>query len=360
MDGDPCDVLRDAYEVLEKDTDDEYVAPSWDECNYAGLEALKSGLPAAHLCGRTQVCAYRILCEREHPPVLLLALRRSAQRLSWAIRHCEVDSAIEDIERMLVDAFGHLGPAPAYRGWRLANGSVQLWFELKCSKHVSTDLRDADGWRWVLPSDVVNEREVAGDPIDPAVVADVLGTPELCILRDSETGVVAPPSQSAFHVGGAPGLGYAATIGVKRADSSAPFGPHYYVDSFRRAVAAMSGDSSSIVRYVWTPGRHTMLLGRATDQPDRSLLTLHLGAGRPMVRAAAKARDADARWARECDSVSRGRLAVDVGGTRHVMEPRGCTTDIGSFIPLDYAWTGAVSSCISSRISYIEGHEHAD
>lgn len=113
-----------------------------------------------------------------------------------------------------------------------------------------------------------------------------------------------------------------------------------------------------MVRYAVALGRHTMMLGRPTDRPDVSAITRHVGMVKPIVRASAKARDADGRWTRSCDSVGRGRLAIELGGTRHNMEPRICVRGVANFMPLEYC--PGTSGSVSSTVSYTPTHEHAE
>ena len=337
---------------------------SWE---YAGLSNLRSGLPPRPATsGSVDVCAYRVGHINAHAPFVLFALHRDANELRWPQHACgPADGLIASIESRLVDAFATLAPAPSYRGWRSALGKTQLWFQLECARNAPSDAARCNGWRWALGSEVTNEGHVAGDPIASDVRSDFSNEPRMSILLRRGTGEHAPCVQAAYFCGPARALGYAAAVGGRRAGQTAPFGDNYYLDSYERAIAALRGEAtqSCMVRYVVVVGRQGMLLGRDTDRADTSAMTRHVGMIKPIVRASAKARDADGKWAKTCDALGRGRLAIETGGSRHTMEPRLCVQRVSSFLPLEYCGgAGSVEACppVSSKVSYTRKHEHSD
>lgn len=183
-------------------------------------------------------------------------------------------------------------------------------------------------------------------------------------MRRTDTGAPAPCVQATYFCGPVRALGYAAAVGGRRAGATAPFGRHYYLDSYERAVSSLASTStqSCMVRYAAIVGRHSMLLGRNTDRPDTSAMTRHMALVKPIIRASARARDADGKWTKTCDGLGRGRLAIEVEGVRHTMEPRMCVQSVMSFVPLEYCGGDAedASPAVSSTVSYTPGHEHAD
>tara|TARA_B100002051_G_C16740225_1_gene643806 strand:+ start:1859 stop:2587 length:729 start_codon:yes stop_codon:yes gene_type:complete len=242
-----------------------------------------------------------------------------------------------------------------------------MWFELVAARHVAVDVGSCRGWRWTMPSEVVNEQNVAGDPVDPMIREDLLRKPGLSRVGcPSDKEVRVSHAQVGYYAGPSETLGYGATIGVTRGDKFAPFGCGYYLDSYERAqqvMARSTGGPICMVRYAVAPGRTTMLLGRETDPVDRAPMTSHLGAVKPLVKAAAKVRDADGRWADTCGGIGRGRLAVDVGGARHVMAPRFCVEGTANYIPLEYCGSqhrGRRDSPKTSSLSYTRKHEHSE
>lgn len=310
---------------------------------------------------KAEVCVFSLRRMCAGTPFVLLALHRDGNELKWP-RYAigSVDGAIPAMERQLVSAFASMGPAPSYRGWRVGQRGVQLWFELETAQERAVDVTQGGGWRWALASEIVNEGHVAGDPVAAEVRKDVSECPDIGVLYQEGTSGVAPPVQAAYYAGPAGAVGYAASVGAARAGASAPFGPHYYLDSYERAIASLGTARAGrcMVRYAVALGRHTMMLGRPTDRPDVSAITRHVGMVKPIVRASAKARDADGRWTRSCDSVGRGRLAIELGGTRHNMEPRICVRGVANFMPLEYC--PGTSGSVSSTVSYTPTHEHAE
>lgn len=355
-------MLDEGYLMVESEDRAEPPAPQ-QEWDYGALRHLASGLPPDVEGSRVDVCVYRVKRVCSGTPFVLLALHSDANELRWP-RHAATTSAgvIPGAERLVVGAFAALGPAAAYRGWRHTRSGTQLWFQLECAHDHALDVRSLGGWRWALASEIVNEGHVAGDHVHAEVQRDVASCPDIGVLYCRVTGAPSPPVQAGFYCGPTRALGYAAAVGSRRAGPVGPFGEHYYLDSYERAVAVLNAasDRHAMVRYAVTTGRQAMLLGRSTDAPDASAMTRHLGMVRPIVRASAKARDAESKWARECDSVARGRLAVEVGGARHTMEPRMCVHDVAGFLPLEFCGSGAPPPSVSSTLSYTPEHEHVD
>ncbi len=343
---------------------------------YGGLRHLSSGLPpaatdpSAQVTDRTaEVCVYRSMFLDAGTPFVLFALHRHDNELRWpkaTVLDASVpgDRLLSSVERRIVAAFAALGPATSYRGWRQGPRGVQLWFEIECAHDRASDARSGSGWRWALASDIVNEGHVAGDSIAAEVGNDLSQWPDACVMYASDSGAAAPPVQAAYFCGPVRALGYAAVVGGRRGTSAAPFGEYYYLDSYERVVATLGSIKRGhcMVRYAAVVGRQGMLLGRPTDRPDSSAMTRHVAMVRPIVRASSRARDADGKWTRTCDSLGRGRLAVELGGTRHTMEPRLCVKAVTSFVPLEYWGFGIEDSgtAVSSTVSYTPEHEHAE
>lgn len=352
-------MLHEGFQLVENDDEGHPTAlPSWV---YGGLRHLRQGLPSGPQGCKAEVCVYWIRHVRADTPFVLMALHRDNNEMRWpkyAIGSAEC--AIPAIERQLVASFAYLGPAPSYRGWRVGDRGLQFWFELECTHEGAVDVTQCRGWRWALPSEIVNEGHVAGDTVAAEVRDDIASCPDTAVMYNGKTGAASPLVQAAYYAGPSQTIGYAAVVGSKRAGASAPFGEYYYLDSYERAVAALgtSGSTRGMIRYAVVVGRQTMLLGRETDRADASAMTRHIGIVKPIVRASSKARDADGKWARGCDSVGRGRLAVELGGTRHTMEPRMCVKDVSSFVPLEYC--GGAPPAVSSTVSYTQHHEHSE
>ena len=348
-------VFREPYEIV-----NECRQPgrcSDDTPKVAAVDLLRSGLPQLSNGKTVVVCCYRVIDEPNTPKVLVWAMRTGeAGTLTWPSRGFSGENTVRAMESLLVTSFSYLGPAVDYKGWRVAGTREQMWFELKASTHVAVDITAARRWRWVLPSEVVNEEEVAGDKVDPDIREDVLCFPALATLLDPARLTPLPPAQVGFHTTDGDALAYAASIGVMRGGKTAPFGNGYYLDSYERALKVMGrgkDKSPGMVRYAVVPHRCTMLLGRGSDRADRSPVTRHLGDLQPLVRASAKVRDGGARWAEDCDSVSRGRLAVEVSGARHVMLPRTCVREVSSYIPQGYCGGGSSASTVPPKYSSI-------
>ena len=334
---------------------------------YAGLASLNSGLPIGEArARRVDICVYRVSYVNVHAPFVLFALQRSGCELAWPEHTGGVsECSIPCIERRLVDAFSALAPAPQYRGWRKTEGALQLWFELVCAQTRPSNAAKCDGWRWAMASEVTNEGHVAGDAVSARIQDDFSDNPQFALVRRQGSSEHAPCVQAAYFCGPAKAMGYAAAVGGRRAGYTAPFGDYYYLDSYERAVASLrtAATRSCMVRYAVVVGRQSMLLGRDTDRADTSAMTRHVGMIKPIVRASARARDADGKWAKRCDSLGRGRLAIEAGGCRHAMEPRLCVQRVSDFVPLEYCGgAGSVEAepPVSSRISYTTKHEHAD
>ena len=359
--GDGAVILEEPYEVIVGACEG---ATSSQSDETASLASLRSGLPPCEEGTMTELCCYRTVNSSTSRPILLWALKSlESGELGWTRVAFAGEQTIRLMENTLVNAFADLGPAASYRGWRTGvSGRHQMWFELRTTRHVATSVVGCRGWRWVMPSEIVNEQNVAEDAVDVSIREDMLGAPGVVIGSEC----LSAPAQVGYYVGASKTLGYAATLGVTRADRFAPFGPGYYLDSYERAKQALSRpspDGVCIVRYAIAPGRTTMLLGRATDPPDSAPMTKHLAAVKPLVKAAAKVRDADRRWARTCGGIGRGRLAVELSGQRHIMAPRFCVSDADSYIPLEYCSSVATVSntvCKSSRLSYNRKHEHIE
>lgn len=359
--------LSDAYEMLgdtaisvkDNETGESYV--------YAGLDKLRSGIPANIAGRRVSICAYRVIESPGSIPLLLFALQRKTERLTWPVLDSSViePRLLCEAETLLVDSLQDYGPAAMYRGWRNGEDEVQLWFELNCVSMTAMDVRKLNRWRWVMPSEIVNEGEVAGDKVEDCIREDLLSNPALCLLMSKEQEAPLPSARAGYYCGSSKSMGFAAVVGPKRAGPSAPFGPHYYLDSYSRALATMNRGKDAnlcIVRYAVIIGRQAMLLGRPTDPQDKAPMTKHLALARPLVRETSRVRDADSKWSRDCDGISRGRLSADAAGTRHTLEPRICVEDLRGLVPLDYCGPPSEacvpSTCISSSVSYTGEHEH--
>ena len=135
-------------------------------------------------------------------------------------------------------------------------------------------------------------------------------------------------------------------MGPGRGSHTEPFGSYFYTDSWVEAESRRAcTQGAQHVRFAVFAGQESCILARPGDPTDSSRVSKHLALSRPVIRAALKARDADAKWVSQGDSVRRGRLAVIVSGDKKVLAPRFAVRTSAQLFPLGLVRPSNSNSC---------------
>ena len=330
----------------------EYTMEDLDDNIYrfTGLKLLTKDEPSLLKGETVYLCNYSINTSLKLPFLLFNLYRYDDDTIGFPQVINEGAPMIERLKENINTVYKSWNVTVEYHGYIRYNDAIYMWYSNTYNESQTPEIMQGtreDKWWSVMVSEVVNQRKVLNFPIQYDVTQFFLSNIALLFLENKEGKTVETP-QVQYYGNYYKRIAYTAAIGHERELPGAGMGPYYYFGTYLRALRyalwtsqrkpmsihdkliTISEDGlfsrGGLVRFAIFTGKHTMLLGRETDEKDDA------GDNTDYKVKRARLRDEEGKWVNEYDSIGQGIYEID----GKIYQPQLAVKTFQQQLPLSY------------------------
>lgn len=302
----------------------------------------KAGLKTSY--DKIHICLYKINTQELYPFLMFLLYKDEMNTLS--LPEIKYTGQSQDLVKYVLtefrEIFSDLNVEIDYKGF-INNGKEEVVIVLEYTEKQTQIVSKnktiiekgayANRWWWVLPAEIINERQVLTFPIQDLVTNFFLKNNKLALLYRKNNEVYETP-EIGYYGNYYKKIAAVASLGLSRESPYASFGPFYYFSNYthamrnafwaRQAKPVKIGEEyitvddkgrykkGGLVRFALFTGKTKMLLGRPSDKEDDSEISQELASKSDFVKAMLKLRDTAANWLMDYNSIRIGTHHIQV------------------------------------------------
>jgi hypothetical protein len=295
--------------------------------DYKGLKLLIAEEPSVRKGETVYLCNYNINSQLKLPFLLFNLYKYENDVIGFPKIVYRQGSIVDTIKENIEKVYHYWDVNVEYVGFIRYKDNVYMWYKNIYNKENNIIQGEKkDKWWNVLVSEIINERKVLNFNIDPEVTRFFLENIDF-VYMENQLGKTLESPNVQYYGNYYKRIAYTAALGHEREIPGSSMGPYYYFGTYLRGLRYALWSSyrkpmkindevitindeglfsrGGLVRFVIFAGKHTMLLGRETDEKD------NVGDKSEYKFKRAHLRDEGGKWIDDYDSIGLGIYKID-------------------------------------------------